>query len=286
MTPVVDETRSGTSFGVPCRVSWTADAPIGHLLDDSLPPDWSDAEPQAQPLPFAVSRHGDLWQLDSPDDGREVFVSAGDLMHALERRIGAAVALRAPGLVFIHAGVVDTPAGVIMLPGRSFAGKTTLTGALLEAGCGYMSDEYAVLTSEGLVLAYPRRLSFRVDGARVDRRAEAPVPTEARPVAAVLTLRYAAQVEALSLEPMTPGQMVMHMFDNAIAAQPRGREVLAACAAVAKSSRGWQGTRGEAGAVASEIVSLLLGPGEPRDRFTNSSREKLPRDRGRLGSSE
>lgn len=68
--------------------------------------------------------------------------------------------------VFIHAGVVSWRGKAIVIPGRSFDGKTTLVASLVKAGALYMSDEYAVLDAEGLVHPFPRDLSVRYfDGA-------------------------------------------------------------------------------------------------------------------------
>jgi hypothetical protein len=63
--------------------------------------------------------------------------------------------------VFIHAGVVAWRGQAIVIPGRSYDGKTTLVAALVKAGAVYMSDEYAVLDSNGFVHPFPRDLSVR-----------------------------------------------------------------------------------------------------------------------------
>jgi hypothetical protein len=42
----------------------------------------------------------------------------------------------------------------MVLPGKSFAGKTTLVAALVRAGAEYWSDEYAVLDANGDVHPY------------------------------------------------------------------------------------------------------------------------------------
>lgn len=47
--------------------------------------------------------------------------------------------------LLLHAGLVDTPSGALMIPGRSGAGKSTLVAALSLAGFGYFSDEIAVI---------------------------------------------------------------------------------------------------------------------------------------------
>ena len=48
----------------------------------------------------------------------------------------------------------------------------TLVAELVKAGCGYLSDEYAVLDSHGACHAYPRRLSLRMAGRIETRTAE------------------------------------------------------------------------------------------------------------------
>lgn len=71
------------------------------------------------------------------------------------------VAEMAPDRVFVHAGVVGYRGRAILLPGRSFAGKSTLVRELVHAGADYYSDEYAVLDSAGDVHSYPRPLMIR-----------------------------------------------------------------------------------------------------------------------------
>ena len=49
---------------------------------------------------------------------------------------------RSSGLLVLHGGAVRTPAGeVIVVPGLPEAGKSTLTAALVAAGCDYLGDE-------------------------------------------------------------------------------------------------------------------------------------------------
>src|SRR5207249_2434643 len=63
--------------------------------------------------------------------------------------------------VFLHAGVVGWRGRAIVIPGRSWSGKTTLVAALVRAGATYFSDEYAVLDRQGRVHPYPKPLSVR-----------------------------------------------------------------------------------------------------------------------------
>ena len=74
------------------------------------------------------------------------------------------VAECAPDHLFVHAGVVGWEGRAIVMPGASFAGKTTLVEAWLEAGATYYSDEFAILDRAGRVHPFPRPLAIR-DGA-------------------------------------------------------------------------------------------------------------------------
>jgi len=80
----------------------------------------------------------------------------------------AIVAERAKPWVFIHAGVVARNGRAILIPGDSYSGKTTLVADLIRQGAEYYSDEYAVLDGQGLVHPFPRDLSIRIRGDRLE----------------------------------------------------------------------------------------------------------------------
>lgn len=75
---------------------------------------------------------------------------------------------------FIHAGVVAIGGRAILIPGRSYTGKTTLVAEFVKAGAIYYSDEYAVLDRRGRVHPYPKPLSLRnrISGKQRDVTAE------------------------------------------------------------------------------------------------------------------
>lgn len=83
---------------------------------------------------------------------------------AFESDLQLFVAETAPNRVFVHAGVVSWRGRAVVIPGRSFSGKTSLVAALVKAGAIYYSDEYAVLDERGRVHHYARPLSIREDG--------------------------------------------------------------------------------------------------------------------------
>ncbi len=63
--------------------------------------------------------------------------------------------------VFLHAGVVGWKGRAIVIPARSFSGKSTLVSELVRKGADYYSDEYAVLDAAGNVQPFPKWLSMR-----------------------------------------------------------------------------------------------------------------------------
>ena len=86
----------------------------------------------------------------------------------------AIVAERAKPWVFIHSGVVARNGRALLIPGDSYSGKTTLVADLIRQGAEYYSDEYAVLDEQGLVHPFPRKLSIRIRGERLDVKETSP----------------------------------------------------------------------------------------------------------------
>ncbi len=91
-------------------------------------------------------------------------------------QIRLTVAEFAVGRVFIHAGVIAWKGKAIVMPGRSFRGKTALTVALVKRGAVYYSDEYAILDAEGFLHPFPKMLSVRGE---IDDYKQVDYPVEA-----------------------------------------------------------------------------------------------------------
>src|SRR5262249_26128145 len=84
-----------------------------------------------------------------------------DAIQSFDQSLNLGIAERAPARIFVHAGVVGWRGRAIVIPGRSYSGKSTLVAALVRAGATYYSDEYAVLDSRGRVHPYPKPISLR-----------------------------------------------------------------------------------------------------------------------------
>src|SRR5687768_9403521 len=66
--------------------------------------------------------------------------------------------------VFVHAGVVGWKGKAIVIPGRSYSGKSTLVAELVRAGATYYSDEYAVFDARGRVHPFAKPIELREEG--------------------------------------------------------------------------------------------------------------------------
>lgn len=120
-----------------------------------------------------------------------------DAGRALAAHAEPFVAERAPDHLFVHAGVVGWEGRAIVMPGASFAGKTTLVQAWLEAGATYYSDEFAVLDRAGSVHPFARPLAIRDGSTALTRRVPvaalgAEAGTTPLPMGLVLVTSYRA----------------------------------------------------------------------------------------------
>ena len=117
----------------------------------------------------------------------------GPILRALRRQLQIAVARFSREYLFVHAGVVAWRKRAIVIPGRSFSGKSTLVAALIDAGACYLSDEFARFDQNGWVHAYPRPLTLRrPEGGRTRLHIDA-AADGCYPVGAVLLTRFVSQ---------------------------------------------------------------------------------------------
>jgi hypothetical protein len=177
----------------------------------------------------------------------------------LDAELRMYVALHAPDHVFVHAGVVGVEDRAIVLPGRSFAGKTTLVAALVKAGAEYWSDEYAVLDADGLVHPYPKPLSVRINDTR--ETDEQPVESlggragdRPLPVAVIAFTSYRPEA-GWALRPCSAGEGAVKLLEHSIAARSRPEQVLAAVRRAATNAMVLEGERGDASQAASALLS-------------------------------
>ncbi len=223
--------------------------------------------------------------LAGPDDGgfricrggRRV-AGAADLAEALsllESLLHQDAAMRAPGLLFVHAGAVGWKGRLLILPGRSRSGKSTLVEALVRRGAVYFSDEYAVVDERGRVHPYPIPLSLRGAGSTSRR-----VPPEelgkaigerAWPVGLIAAVRYRPGARWSPVR-LSPGEGVLALLAHTVAARARPRLALQALGEAAAGARCFRGFRGDADETAAALLSLLHEPSRGTSRPRAGSR--------------
>lgn len=214
----------------------------------------------AEAAAWQLTDEAGCWQLRQGQQLRGEFEDLDSAVVALAGDLELDAASLIEPEVALHAGAVEIDGVAVLLPGRSFAGKSTLTAALLRAGARYLSDEYALLDADGLVHPYPRPLRVRRSEGAPSVVPAAELGAESAvgpvPVGLVALLHHDAPA-GWQLDPLSPATLTLALLDNAVAAQTRSADVLAACSAVARSATGWRGTRGEADEAARLLIDLV-----------------------------
>jgi hypothetical protein len=177
----------------------------------------------------------------------------------LESQLRLYLGTKAPDAIFVHAGVVEHRGVAIVLPGKSFAGKTTLVAALVDAGAAYYSDEFAVIDEEGLVHPYAKALSVRDENGEEQtnysldslgwRVGSTPLPLG---VIAVTSYRPGAEWRPRRL---SAGEGAMALLANAVPAQLRPAQVMRVISRAAGDALVIESARGEADAVAPLLLA-------------------------------
>lgn len=242
-------------------VAVTADLEHFAAVSDLLPPHARTVKRPPERGRFALVKDTDDGLLRVMCDEKSI-AGPFDLRLALgilDAELRMYIALHAPDHVFVHAGVVGVGERAIVLPGRSFAGKTTLVAALVQAGAEYWSDEYAVLDADGLVHPYPKPLSVRINDTR--ETDEQPVESlggragdRPLPVAMIAFTSYRPGA-AWALRARTAGEGAVKLLEHSVAARSRPEQVLAAVRRAATGALVLEGDRGDADQAASVLLS-------------------------------
>jgi hypothetical protein len=255
-------------YGVKIGIRANRHGSIHHLLP-FLPPSWraikppkkldnlyswlvgGEHRPNVRNLDLMYSGAGRIVRTSKRDELQDVF----------ERDLRMNVALLSRKFVFIHAGVVGWRGRAIVMPGKSFTGKSTLVEALVRAGAEYLSDEYAVLDSKGFVHPFAKPISIRapvtlkqsdIDIAAIGGR----VSSQPMRVKIILTTRYRMHSKSRFQE-SSPGQGTLDLVANAVAARFTPHRVVRVTGKVCARAMVLRGTRGEARETAEHLLAML-----------------------------
>jgi hypothetical protein len=155
----------------------------------------------------------------------------------------------------LHAGAVAFGDNLVVVPGSSHSGKSTLTAALLDVGGSYYSDEQAIVATDGTVAPFPRPLQIR-DARFLPKRGEdvtyggPPLP----PRLVVLTaFQPGAEWDPL---PMSSGEALMAVLRHSITVRSRPEVTMRALGAMVSSATCLAGPRGDARETAARIAAV------------------------------
>jgi hypothetical protein len=184
-----------------------------------------------------------------------------ELLSAFESNIRLYVAEFAKDRVFVHAGVVGWKGQAIVIPGRSYSGKSTLVAALVRAGATYYSDEYAVIDPDGRVHPYFKPIELRAEGTYRQAKFDVSlmgghVGTESLPIGLVLMTKYKKDA-AWRPRKLTSGKAVLELLDNTVSARRDPESALSALRQVVADAEAVKGLRSEADQTVPAILRRL-----------------------------
>ncbi|HKO61573.1 MAG TPA: hypothetical protein VJV03_10470 [Pyrinomonadaceae bacterium] len=255
------------AFGVDIGIR-SNDPETLHRVAEHLPPYWERINTPAVDRVYSI-----LHRNGSGEGSRRqstVYTNADRLMRsdnlnelfeAFESNVRMFVAEFAKDRVFVHAGVVGWSGQAIVVPGRSFSGKSTLVAALVRAGATYYSDEYAVIDASGRVHPYFKPIELRAEGTNKQSKFDVSSlggheGTESLPVGLVLITKYKPDATWRPRK-LTSGKAVLELLNNTVSARRDPEAALNALRHVVASADVVKGVRGEAEQTAPLILRKL-----------------------------
>ena len=187
-------------------------------------------------------------------------------LEALESELRLNVAAAARRRVFVHAGVVAWRGRAIVLPGRSFSGKTTLVAELLRARAVYYSDEFAVLDERGRVHPFPKPLSIREEGGGTVRNCPAEAlgsrqGVKPLPIGLVALSEFRPGMRWRPAR-LTPGQGLLALLAHTVPVRRRPKASLETLERTVSQALVLKGVRGEAQEMVHSMLDRLDGERE------------------------
>jgi hypothetical protein len=180
----------------------------------------------------------------------------------LESKIRLTVAEFAEKVIFLHAGVVEYKGRALVIPGKSFTGKTTLVAELASRGLKYYSDEFAVIDRSGRVHPYPKKLSVRGiidDYQQVDIDVEALGGKKGRKklevgIILISTFKKGAKFK---INEISIGSGIIEAIANSVSIRQNPEFVLKVLSQITKRAKIYKTQRNEAKLFADRLLAFL-----------------------------
>jgi hypothetical protein len=259
-----------SAFGVCVGVRVNVAGMLTHVLP-LLPPGWKEFHRVivqrlyslvvAQGCERAGMRRLHVLYADSMQVARGAALD--QVLAAFEMDLHRHTAEASSDMTFLHAGVVGWQGRAIVVPGRSFSGKTTLVREMLRLGATYYSDEFAVVDNSGLVHPFARPLGIREDLSYAQRKYTAEVLGAASgvkplPIGLAVICKFETGAQWRPA-PISQGQGAMELLAHSVAVRRQPHQTLKRLHKVAKEAVFIRGTRGDAREAAVSILNLSCG---------------------------
>ena len=247
------------AYGV--RVGFvTNDATVLRRLRAFVPPESSPCEPADVEQHFGLIADDDGYHLRMNEEWTVDYQDLELALGLLDTHLTGYVAVHASERIFVHSGAVAHNGRLLLVPGMSLSGKSTLVAALLGAGATYYSDDFALLDEQGRVHPYPKPLSLR--GRNLDQTTHTAESLGA--VVGVEPLRPSLIVMStyqpgMAWQPrqLSAGEGVLAMLSNTVPARERPAESLAAIKRAVEGAVVLDGARGEADDTSAPLLARL-----------------------------
>jgi hypothetical protein len=240
------------------------------LLEKTFPSGFEKVREQEIKFRFVIksnkTKKGERFELFRNDE-KLIEDAGGELFFQMvESEVRVTVAEFAVSRVFLHAGVVAWRNQAIVIPAKSYSGKSTLVAELVKKGAVYYSDEYAVLDAAGNVQPFPKWLSLRgiIDPyTQLECSVESLggiAGTETIPVGMVLIAQYKKEKKILKRwnpRRLSSGQAMMEMLPHAIPIRGKPKFVLEVLNKLTHRAIIVKTVRGEAKEFASALINYF-----------------------------
>jgi hypothetical protein len=169
---------------------------------------------------------------------------------------------RSPTFAFLHSGAVEVEGRVVLFPGRSCAGKSTLAAEFVKRGARYFSDDLVPIDRRLRAHPFPRPLGLRPSPGWVATRTSIESlggnpAVRPRPVALVWCGSYDALAVRPTFQRQTPARAFAQLLANAPGAQIRPEVIVPILAGLARGVPVFTGRRGEAAKMVDAILRRL-----------------------------
>lgn len=250
------------AYGIAVRIR-VSEAGLMPSLMENLPPGWKETarRPEVTYSLKVGKKAGQRYTLYCDDVLRLQTSRLRWVLDSFEAGVQHYIAEMSRNRVFVHAGVVGWQGRAILIPGRSFSGKTTLVRELVRLGAVYYSDEYAVLDPNGRVHPYPRALCVRrKDGAAQTKISASSLGGETGlkplPIGLVVVSCFSSDAQWRPRR-LTPGKGALEILSQTVPARRQPDRAIAAIGKIVTHAAVIKSMRGEAKQAARLVLKYL-----------------------------